>query len=72
MIDILKGQREPIEFATLCERAGEKYSQDVIAGVQALELFDKVLAYHEFRDGSERSKLWVAWNQEDEEAPAVA
>jgi hypothetical protein len=75
LVRILKEQSDPIEFAELCKRADERYPQDVQASVVALETLGMVAAFHEFRDGSEKAKLFVKWIEHDEEeqdAPAAA
>lgn len=74
LVRILKEKSDPIDFAELCKRAGEKYPQDVQASIMALETLGMVAAFHEFRDGSEKAKLFVKWIDQDEEqeAPAAA
>jgi hypothetical protein len=73
LVRILREQREPASFADLCERVGEKYPQDVQASIMALEEIGLISAYVEFKDGTERAKIHVAWAQQDEqEEPAAA
>jgi hypothetical protein len=37
MIEILRASNEAIEFSALAEQVGQKYSQDIVAAVYALE-----------------------------------
>jgi hypothetical protein len=51
----------PIEFEGLCNRAGQKYPQDVQAAVIALEMIEYVNRYTEQGEQGRKAKVHYVW-----------
>jgi hypothetical protein len=66
MINLLRKSPDPIPFATLCEKVGAKYPQDIQAAMFALEITGTIDRYSYVEEGSTRSRTAYKWSQEDD------
>lgn len=62
--ELMEWPNIPFEFEALCETAGAKYPQDIIAAVMALHMCELVDL---FRATSGARKLYVVWTAPTEE-----
>src|SRR5689334_24586664 len=62
----------PIEFEGLCNRAGQKYPQDVQAAVIALEMTEFVDRYTRADENGRKAKTFYVWVGPENPTPASA
>lgn len=56
MVEQLIDAKQPVPFEDLCEEAGAKYPQDVVAAMHALECVGAVTRYSFVESGSTRKR----------------